>query len=143
MLKTKLYSAIGLLIALSVLATGCAAPKPAALTDEEVLAITENTLTALDANDYTAFIRDYSPDMLAAYSEDKFTQLRDLLQSASGKYVSTGKVSLSNNQGYAVYRIICKYDLEDVVVTIVFKIDGKQIEGLFFDSPNLRTAIKK
>ena len=143
MFKTKLYSAIVLLIALSILATGCAAPKPAALTDEEVLAITENTLTALDANDYAAFVRDYSPDMLAAYTEDKFTQLRDLLQSASGKYVSTGKVSLSNNQGYAVYRIICKYDLEDVVVTIVFKVDGKQIEGLFFDSPNLRTATQK
>jgi hypothetical protein len=69
--------------------------------------------------------------------------VRDLLQSASGKYVSTGKVSLSNNKGYAVYRIICKYEQEDVVVTIVFKVDGKQIEGLFFDSPNLRTAVQK
>ena len=78
-----------------------------------------------------------------AFSEDKFTQLRDTLQSASGKYVSTGKVSLSNNQGYAVYRIICKYEQEDVVITVVFKIDGKQIEGLFFDSPNLRTATQQ
>jgi hypothetical protein len=143
MLKIKLYSVISLLIALSILATGCAAPKPAALTVDEVLVVTENVLTALDANDYAAFTRDYSPDMLAAYSEDKFTQVRDLLQSASGKYISTGKVSLSNNQGYAVYRIICKYEQEDVVVTIVFKVDGKQIEGLFFDSPNLRTAVQK
>lgn len=140
MLKTKLYSVVSLLVALSILATGCAAPKPAALTDEEVLAITGNALTALDANDYTTFIRDYSPDMLTAYSEDQFTHLRDLLQSASGKYVTTGKVSLSNNQGYAVYRIICKYELEDVVVTVTFKIDGKQIEGFFFDSPNLRSV---
>ena len=143
MLKTKLVSIISLLIALSILATGCAAPKPAALTDEEVLVVTQNILTALDANDYAAFTRDYSPDMLAAYSKDKFTQVRDLLQSASGKYVSTGKVSLSNNKGYAVYRIICKYEQEDVVVTIVFKVDGKQIEGLFFDSPNLRTVVQK
>jgi hypothetical protein len=140
MSKTKLYSVISLLIALSILATGCAAPKPAALTDEEVTAVTQNVLTALDANDYAAFTRDYSPDMLAAYSEEQFTQLRDLLQSASGKFVSTGKLSLSNNQGYAVYRIICIYEQEDVVVTIVFKVDGKQVEGLFFDSPNLRTV---
>jgi hypothetical protein len=143
MSMTKLYSVICLLIALSILATGCAAPKPAALTDEEVLVVTQNVLTALDANDYAAFTRDYSPDMLAAYTEDKFTQLRDLLQSASGKFVSTGKVSLSNNKGYAVYRIICKYEREDVVVTIVFKVAGKQIEGLFFDSPNLRTTVQK
>jgi len=143
MSMTKLYSVICLLIALSILATGCAAPKPAALTDEEILVVTQNVLSALDANDYAAFTRDYSPDMLAAYNQDKFTQLRDQLQSASGKYISTGKVSLSNNKGYAVYRIICKYEQEDVVVTIVFKVDGKQIEGLFFDSPNLRTAVQK
>jgi hypothetical protein len=140
MLRTKLYSVVSLLIALSIMATGCAAPKPAALTDDEVIVMTQNVLTALDANDYAAFTRDYSPDMLAAYSEAQFTQLRELLQSASGKFVSTGKLSLSNNQGYAVYRIICKYEQEDVVVTIVFKVDGKQIEGLFFDSPNLRTV---
>ena len=140
MLKTKLVSIVSLLIALSILATGCAAPKPAALTDDEVLVITHNALTALDVNEYTAFTRDYSPDMQTAFSENQFTQLRDMLQSASGKFVSTGKVSLSNNQGYAVYRIICKYELEDVVVTVAFKIDGKQIEGFFFDSPNLRTV---
>jgi hypothetical protein len=143
MLRTKLYSVVSLLIALIILMTGCAAPKPAALTNDEVLAMTQNVLKALDVNDYTAFTHDYSPDMLAAYSEEQFTQLRDLLQSASGKYVSTGKVSLSNNQGYAVYRIICKYEREDVVVTLVFKVDGEQIEGLFFDSPNLRTASQK
>jgi hypothetical protein len=140
MLRTKLYSIIGLLIALSILTTGCAAPKPAALTDDEVLAIAQNALTALDTNDYNAFTRDYSPNMLAAYSEEQFSQLRDLLQPASGKFVSTGKLSLSNNQGYAVYRIICKYEQEDVVVTVTFKIDGKRIEGFFFDSPNLRTV---
>jgi O-glycosyl hydrolase len=140
MKKTRLFSTVSLLVILTLLMTGCAAPKPAALTDDEVLAIAQNALTALDANDYTAFTRDYSPDMQTAFSENQFTQLRDLLQSASGKYVSTGKVSLSNNQGYAIYRIICKYELEDVVVTVTFKIDGKQIEGFFFDSPNLRTV---
>jgi O-glycosyl hydrolase len=140
MKKTRLFSTVSLLVILTLLMTGCAAPKPAALTDDEVLAIAQNALTALDANDYTAFTRDYSPDMQTAFSENQFTQLRDLLQSASGKYVSTGKVGLSNNQGYAIYRIICKYELEDVVVTVTFKIDGKQIEGFFFDSPNLRTV---
>lgn len=142
MKEKKLFSATSLLVILALFLTGCAAPKPAALTEDEVLALTGNILTALDANDYTAFTHDYSPEMLAAFSEAQFTQLRNLLQSASGEFVSTGKLSLSNNQGYAVYRIICKYKLEDVVVTATFKIDGKQIEGFFFDSPNLRAASK-
>ena len=143
MLKTKSHIVISLLIVLSALATGCAAPKPAALTNDAVLAIAQNTLIALDTNDYTAFTRDFSPDMQTTYTEAQFTQLRELLQPASGKFVSVGKLSLSNNQGYAVYRIICKYELEKVVVTIVFKVDGTQVEGLFFDSPNLRTATQK
>ena len=141
--KTKLYSVVSLLIALSILATGCAAPKPAALTNDEVTVVAANILTAIDANDFAAFSRDFSPDMLAAFAETQFAQTRELLQSASGKFVSTGKLSLSNSQGYAVYRIICKYEQEDVVVTVVFKVDGKQVEGLFFDSPNLRTASQK
>jgi len=33
MSKTKLHPVLSLLVALSVLATGCAAPKPAALAD--------------------------------------------------------------------------------------------------------------
>jgi hypothetical protein len=78
--------------------------------------------------------------MLDAFTEDQFTLLRDLLQSNSGNFVSTGKLSLSNKQEFALYRIICTYELEDVVVTIVFKVDGTQVDGLFFDSPNLRAA---
>ena len=143
MLKTKSYIVVSLLVILSTLATSCAAPKPAALSNDDVLTIAQNALTALDANDFTAFTRDFGPDMKASYTEAQFIQLSDLLQPASGEFVSIGKISLSNNQGYAIYRIICKYEREDVVVTLVFKIDGKQIEGLFFDSPNLRTATQQ
>ena len=42
--------------------------------------------------------------------------------------------ALSNSGEYAVYRIRCQYELEDVMVTLIFKIDGTQVEGLFFDS---------
>jgi hypothetical protein len=46
--------------------------------------------------------------------------------------------SLSNNQGYAVYRFPCKYANETVTVTITFVIGGQEVEGLWFDSANLR-----
>jgi hypothetical protein len=45
---------------------------------------------------------------------------------------------LSNSQGYAVYRLSCKFELEPVIVTATFKTGGTLVEGLFFDSTNLR-----
>jgi len=133
-------SLVGLLLVVALLATGCGPASPAALTDVEVLEVARNVLAAIDAGDYPAFTRDFSAEMLAAFTESQFTELGDLLHSTSGNFVASGEASLSNKQGYAIYRIICAYELEDVVVTIVFKIDGTQVEGLFFDSPNLRAA---
>lgn len=142
MIKNRLFSLASLLVVLSLLLTACGPAEPAGLGDEEVLAVTTQVLQAIDSGDYAAFTQDFSPDMLAAFSETQFTQLHDTLQSASGNFVSTGELSITNKQEYALYRILCTYELEEVVVTIVFKIGGVQVEGLFFDSPNLRSASK-
>jgi len=105
-----------------------------------VVEVTENILLALNISDYAAFTRDFSADMLAAFTEDQFTQLRDLLQNASGNYLSMHAPGLSNSRGYAIYRFPCKFDHEDVIVTITFSFGGDKVEKLFFDSPNLRNA---
>jgi hypothetical protein len=139
MLKAKSYSVVSLLIALSILATGCAAPKPAGLTDEQLTDVSENILQSINTNDYQKFVQDFSDQMKTAFTEDQFNQMRDLLK-ASGNYLSQDAPSLSNNQGYAVYRFPCKYENENVYVTITFLIDGHKVEGLFFDSNNLRKA---
>ncbi len=63
-----------------------------------------------------------------------------MLQTASGNFSSLDVPSLSNNQGYAVYRFPAKYANETVYVTITFLVGGQKVEGLFFDSVNLRKA---
>jgi len=140
MSKNKLFPVLSILLALTVLASGCGTPDPSALTDDQVKTVTGNILSAIDAGDYAAFTQDFSDEMLAAFPEDQFTQVADMLHNASGNFVSTGDLSLSNKQGYALYRIVCKYDQEDVVVTVVIKIGGDKVDGLFFDSPNMRNA---
>jgi hypothetical protein len=140
MTKTKILKITSFLATLSLLAAACGPAKPAAFTNEEVLVLTASTLGAMDAGDYEAFTNGFSSEMISTFSEDKFTELRDLLQATSGNFISTGELTLTNKQGFAIYRILCTYELEDVVVTIVFKVDGTQVEGLFFDSPNLRTT---
>ena len=119
-------------------ASGCSAPQPAGFTDQQVASVTENISKAMDVNDYKAFIRDFGQGMLSAFTQAQFDSLRAMLEKASGKYVSLGNPSLSNNQGYAVYRFPAKYSNETVYVTITFLVGGQKVEGLFFDSVNLR-----
>lgn len=140
MRKTRTIWFATLITALSLLMTGCGPAKPAALGDEDVKALATRMLVALDADDYAAFTSDFSTAMLEAISEAQFADLRAMLQSASGNFVSMGELFLYNNKGYAIYQITCKYEKEDVVVILSFEVDGTQVEGLWFDSPALRAA---
>ena len=132
------------ILLVTVLATfflaGCQPAKPASLSNEKVEQLVDKILTAIDAGDYPDFTQDFDDAMKIALPEAQFASLRDLLHTTSGQYVScAGKEpSLTNKQGIAVYRLICTYELESVVVTVTFKIDGDKVEGLFFDSTNLR-----
>jgi len=124
----------------TVFLTGCQPPKPASLSNDHVVQVVDNFLKAITAGDYQSFTQDFSTEMKNGFTEEQFTNLADLLKNASGNYVSCAdsQPALSNNQGYAVYRLTCKYDLESVIVTVTFKEDGDKVEGLFFDSTNLR-----
>jgi hypothetical protein len=143
MLKIKKIFVLAFIVLSLVIATsGCAKPQPAGLTDEQVGTMTANILQAIDANDYQKFTQDMSDAMKSAFPEAQFTQLRDLLQTTSGNFVSIGKPTLLNQNGYAIYRFPCKFDKEDVIVTVTFPIGGTKVDGLFFDSTNIRSAGK-
>jgi hypothetical protein len=135
----KVFALVTLALAL-LASSGCAAPKPAGLSDGQLSSTTESILKALDTNDYAAFTQDFSDKMISVFTQAQFTKLHDLLQGASGHFVSLGTPSLVNNQGYAIYRFPCKYEKETVYVTITFLIGGQKVDGLFFDSVNLRKA---
>jgi hypothetical protein len=130
------------LAAILVVTSGCTAAQPAGLTDTQLTGVTENVLKAIDANDYQLFTRDFSDQMISAFTQGQFTTMRTMMQTASGNYISLGTPSITNNQGYTVYRFPAKYTNETVFVTITFLIGGQKVEGLFFDSVNLRKASK-
>ena len=132
-----LMSAILLVI---LLTSACTPPKPSGLTDQQIASATESTLKAIDAKDYQKFTQDFSDKMISVFTQGQFDKLCNLLQAASGSYVSLGTPGLTNNQGYAVYRFPAKYANETVYVTITFLVGGQKIEGLFFDSVALRKA---
>lgn len=140
-MRTKKLLTMVLLAAVIVL-NGCSAlaPKPAALSDEEVLSATDNILKAIDSGDYAAFSEDFGEEMLGVMTESEFTKIQDLLAESSGAFQSCGEAKLVNQQDFAVYRFPCQYEKEEVTVTVVLPIDGTTVDGLFFDSPNIRNS---
>ena len=137
-LIAKFLSVSVLTLVLLASLSGCLAAQKAGLTDQQVAGVTENILKAIDGNNYQAFTHDLSPQMKAAFTQEKFSQLRSMLYNASGDFSSMDEPSISNSQGYAVYRFPSKYAKESVTVTVTFVIGGQEVEGLFFDSANLR-----
>ncbi len=133
----KFFAVFSLLLVMLAGLSGCSSRR-AGLSDQQVASVTENILKSIDTNNYPGFTHDFSKQMKSAFTQEKFTQLRTMLQTTSGNFIYMDVPSLSNNQGYAVYRFPTKYDDETVYVTITFVIGGQEVEGLFFDSPNLR-----
>ncbi len=140
-MKTK-TSAITLAVLILAMASGCASPEPAGLTDEQVTLTAEALLKAVDADDFEQFSRDLSDQMKAVFTPEQFSSLRAMLQKASGNYLSISKPTLSNNQGYAIYRFPAEYENETVYVTLTFLIGGEKVEGFFLDSTGLRELPK-
>jgi hypothetical protein len=130
------------LLVLSLLLSGCQPAQPASLSNDQIVQLVDQILKSIDAGDYQGFTQDFSDEMKNAFTEQQFSNLATLLHDTSGAYVSCtdSAPSLTNNQGYAVYRLPCKYEKEGVVVTITFKLNGDKVEGLWLDSTNLRNA---
>ncbi len=131
MRKLSILLVLSLVLAISL--SGCSAPQPAGLSDQQLAALTENVLKSIDANDYAAFTRDFSDPMKAAFPQTGFDEIRSMLSDASGSFVSLGTPTLSNNQGYVLYRFPAQYTDETVYVTLSFLIGGQQVEGLWFE----------
>ena len=136
--NSKYLSVSALILVLLAGLSGCLPAQRAGLSDQQVASVTENILKALDENNYQSFTHDFSAQMKSTFPQEKFSQLRTMLYNASGNFIYMDAPSLSNNQGYAIYRFATKYDNETVTVTITFVIGGQEVEGLFFDSANLR-----
>ncbi len=140
MRKNSPSTLLTLVLVVTIFLTGCQAAKPASLSDDQVVQAIDNILKAINSADYLGFSKDFSSDLKTAIPEEEFIGLVVVLQKASGKYVSCPAAApeISNSEGFAVYRLNCKFDLENVIVQLTYKIGGDQVEGLFFDSTNLR-----
>jgi hypothetical protein len=104
--------------------------------------IMENILVALQNNDYNAFSSDLGQNAKKILTQTSFEQLYAQMQTALGEYQSKDYFSGSIKSGAITTVYIAAYSKEPagVLVTLVLQAAGTgyQVEGLTFDSPNLR-----
>jgi hypothetical protein len=136
--------AMMLLILVSLLAiSACGLNAPtgkAAVSDDEARQIAEAALMAINESDYDGFVEHFADPLSEAMTEEKFRELRAILQETSGNFLSlTGprRVKASSPEGVG-YVYTCKFEKENVVLTNYYRIDGDKVEGFFVNSPNLR-----
>ncbi len=136
----KIHSALTTLtLVTALLLSGCAAPLPSSLSNDQVLQVVDSLLKAFNAVDYAGASQKMSAVMVKAFPEGNFLTIADMLKQTIGSYVSCDGtlIELSNNAGYAVYRLPCKFELETVTVSVAFLIASSEVEGLYFDLENL------
>lgn len=105
--------------------------------------ITENVLQGLNENNYTKFTKDMSDVMIKVLPESRFSELVALISGTSGKYISKELSFIEEYAGYIVYIYDCQFEKEPVKLTISFKLGYYEVEGLYFDSENIRAAMEK
>jgi len=133
------------------LSIGCGSNNPATTTTPasspvniQALAdpIIENILIGLKTNDYSAFSKDLSQATKIVLSQTSFDQIYNQMQTAVGDYQSKTFFSSSTKDSAITAVYIAGFSKEPagVFVTLVLQPAGTgyQVEGLTFDSANLR-----
>ncbi len=104
--------------------------------------IAENILQAFNNNDYSKFSEDFSEKVKNLMNEQSFQETKTLLDETSGKYISKSEPTLVAYQEYKAFQYPCVFEKENVTLTLYFTQDSYKIEGLTFDSENLREVIE-
>ncbi|HSJ55903.1 MAG TPA: DUF3887 domain-containing protein [Anaerolineae bacterium] len=99
---------------------------------------TDNMLAGLQAGDYAQFSRDQSPEMLEAMTEAAFSELRTMLDSKVGAYVSRQVSRVEDVDDFIAVVYDAQFENEEHVTMRVVFDQATKISGLWFDSPRLR-----
>ena len=101
----------------------------------------ENILQSLNDNDYEGYTSDFSETMRNAMPEEKFNEIRDLISSKIGNYVSFEPSTVFEAGEFVSVNFAAEFEEEKgVTLRIVFRRGDEEykIEGLWTDSLKLR-----
>jgi hypothetical protein len=100
----------------------------------------DNMMAGMNANDYTAFTRNFDDKMKAAITPAQFANLEKTVVGKIGKYVSRKVDSVEQTGDFVTVVYTAKFENDDpVTITVAFHpAELYQIAGLHFNSAKLR-----
>ena len=133
-----------LLLVLSLFVVGCGPQETAALSQEAIQNLAQEKMEAINSGDYEAFTAGVSDVLQRAIPEEDFLSLRETILETSGQFeaITGSRIADARTQGYVSYIFTCQFEEENVQLTMVYAIDGDQVEGLFFNAPKLNQAMQ-
>jgi hypothetical protein len=101
-------------------------------------AATVNILESIKNNDYAAFSRDFNQAMKNAIPASGFENLRVMIETKVGDYISSEFETLAFQNNINVLRYYAQYDDEPAGVWVTISFDSSnKVAGLFFNSPKI------
>jgi hypothetical protein len=152
-IMTVVLSGLLVLAGLSAL-MGCSAqPSPSATSPQASAAatptsetaagpITENILTSLNNNDYTAYSKDFDQNLKNILTQTSFDQLYLKVKSTLGDYQSKDLITETTQADTTSVQYIAHYSNEPAGVAVLISLQNPNntvtVHGLNLDSPKLR-----
>jgi hypothetical protein len=120
-------------LVISAIAACGPAPLTSALDEPAARSLVEHALVGLDAGDYAAWSRDWSPSMKAAIGEDVFLAYRSQLMDDVGRYRGLEGLELvrGRNRDYVRWNAIAAFEGGRVRFGFGFHTGGTAVEGVF------------
>lgn len=133
-----------LLLLLSLFVVGCGPQGTAAFSQEAIQSLAQEKMEAINSGDYQTFVSGFSDVLQGAIPEEEFLSLRETILEASGQFeaITGSRIANARTQGYVSYIFTCQFGEENVQLTMVYAIDGDEVEGIFFNAPKLNQAMQ-
>ncbi|MDO8517173.1 MAG: DUF3887 domain-containing protein [Nanoarchaeota archaeon] len=108
------------------------------LIEDQSSLIAENILQSINEDNYSKFSEYFSDNVKKTMTNSEYQKLKGLILDSSGPYISKSSSSQMLKDGYELYIWNCEFKREKVIFSLSFKPTQNKIEGIWFDSTNLR-----
>lgn len=134
-----------ILLLILVLVAGCVKNNPSNATGGTPIADekADNILNGINKEDYSIFNRDLSDTVKQSMDEESFSRLSKFIKENSGDYVVKTLAASKDENNMHTLSYDCQFSLESVFFTITFNEDYSIVEGIYFDSENMRNALNQ
>jgi hypothetical protein len=143
--KTRFLILSFLVLSAVAMLASCGPPGTASVSEDYIHLLAENKMQAFNEGDYVTFCQDFSAQLKEAFTEENFISFRETVLDSSGRFetITNSRISRTQDRNYVAYIFTTKFEEENVTLTLVYAIDGDQVEGIFFNAPKLNQALQE